>query len=106
MCKSVQTKGKICAKVENAEFAHPFTTFAQISPLVCTLLHMNKFDANPWGKLSSTITDSSTLVSFKNMIRKQTQHENGGLRKIKVCVNLRKVGHPTLRKLSTARKGL
>ena len=34
------------------------------------------------------------------------QHENGDLRKIKVCVNLRKVGHPTLRKLSTARKGL
>ena len=68
MCKSVQTKGKTCAKVENAEFAHPFTTFAQISPLVCTLLHMNKFDANPWGKLSSTITDSSTLVSFKNYI--------------------------------------
>ena len=25
------------------------------------------------------------------------QHENGDLRKIKVCVNLRKVGHPTLR---------
>ena len=35
-----------------------------------------------------------------------SQHENGDLRKIKVCVNLRKVGHPTLRKLSTARKGL
>ena len=35
-----------------------------------------------------------------------TQHESGDLRKIKVCVNLRKVGHPTLRKLSTARKGL
>ena len=35
-----------------------------------------------------------------------TQHDNGDLRKIKVCVNLRKVGHPTLRKLSTARKGL
>ena len=34
-----------------------------------------------------------------------SQHENGDLRKIKVCVNLRKVGHPTLRKLSTARKG-
>ena len=34
------------------------------------------------------------------------QHENGDLRKIKVCVNLRKVGHPTLRKLSTVRKGL
>ena len=34
------------------------------------------------------------------------QHENGYLRKIKVCVNLRKVGHPTLRKLSTASKGL
>ena len=33
-----------------------------------------------------------------------SQHENGDLRKIKVCVNLRKVGHPTLRKLSTARK--
>ena len=32
-----------------------------------------------------------------------TQHENGDLRKVKVCVNLRKVGHPTLRKLSTAR---
>ena len=29
---SVQTKGKICAKVENADFAHPFTTFAQILP--------------------------------------------------------------------------
>ena len=36
----------------------------------------------------------------------QSQHENGDLRKTKVCVNLRKVGHPTLRKLSTARKGL
>ena len=35
-----------------------------------------------------------------------SQYENGDLRKIKVCVNLRKVGHPTLRKLSTARKGL
>ena len=35
-----------------------------------------------------------------------TQHENGDLRKIIVSVNLRKVGHPTLRKLSTARKGL
>ena len=35
-----------------------------------------------------------------------SQHENGDLRKFKVCVNLRKVGHPTLRKLSTARKGL
>ena len=34
------------------------------------------------------------------------QHENGDLRKIKVCVNLRKVGHPTLRKLSAVRKGL
>ena len=36
----------------------------------------------------------------------KTQHENGDIRKIKVCVNLRKVGYPTLRKLSTARKGL
>ena len=35
-----------------------------------------------------------------------SKHENGDLRKIKVCVNLRKVGHPTLRKLSTAHKGL
>ena len=35
-----------------------------------------------------------------------SQRENGDLRKFKVCVNLRKVGHPTLRKLSTARKGL
>ena len=34
-----------------------------------------------------------------------SQHENGDLRKIKVCVNLPKVGHPTLRKLSTACKG-
>ena len=39
-------------------------------------------------------------------LNKLAQHENGDLRKIKVCVNLRKVGHPTLRKLSTARKGL
>ena len=39
-------------------------------------------------------------------VQEPTQHENGDLRKIKVCVNLRKVGHPTLRKLSTARKGL
>ena len=41
-----------------------------------------------------------------NDTRQVTQHENGDLRKIKVCVNLRKVGHPTLRKLSMARKGL
>ena len=44
------------------------------------------------------------LACFK--IWELSQHENGDLRKIKVCVNLRKVGHPTLRKLSTARKGL
>ena len=45
---------------------------------------------------------SKTMITSMNL----TQDENGDLRKIKVCVNLRKVGHPTLRKLSTARKGL
>ena len=44
--------------------------------------------------------------NYNQSFSKGTQHENGDLRKIKVCVNLRKVGHPTLRKLSTARKGL
>ena len=33
------------------------------------------------------------------------QHENGGLRKIKDCLKLRKVGEPTLRHISIARKG-
>lgn len=33
-----------------------------------------------------------------------TQHENGGLRKIKDCLKLRKVGEPTLRQISIARK--
>ena len=50
-------------------------------------------------------TQTSKLSSKINLPF-HTQHENGDLRKIKVCVNLRKVGHPTLRKLSTARKGL
>ena len=40
------------------------------------------------------------------VVKLNSQHENGDLRRIKVCVNLRKVSHPTLRKLSTARKGL
>ena len=44
--------------------------------------------------------------NFLRFADRLTQHENGDLRKIKVCVNLRKVGHPTLRKLSTVRKGL
>ena len=44
---------------------------------------------------------------FRNLfLQGLAQHENGDLRNLKVCVNLRKVGHPTLRKLSTARKGL
>ena len=34
-----------------------------------------------------------------------TQHENGGLRKIKDCLKLRKVVEPTLRQISIARKG-
>ena len=46
------------------------------------------------------------LDNFRFHLLAEAQHENGDLRKIKVCVNLRKVGHPTLRKLSTARKGL
>ena len=33
-----------------------------------------------------------------------TQHENGGLRKIKDCLKLRKVVEPTLRQISIARK--
>ena len=44
--------------------------------------------------------------SYCQFFHAKTQHENGDLLKIKVCVNLRKVGHPTLRELSTARKGL
>ena len=47
-----------------------------------------------------------TNFKMEKMISELTQHENGDLHKIKVCVNLRKVGYPTLRKLSTARKGL
>ena len=47
------------------------------------------------------------LVPRSNeLIPNSSQHENGDLCKIKVCVNLRKVGHPTLRRLATARKGL
>ena len=45
-------------------------------------------------------------AKMSTLFSKPTQRENGDLRKFKVCVNLRKVGHPTLRKLSTARKGL
>ena len=40
MCKSVQTKGKICAKVVNGCANSAFSTFAQVLPLVCTLLHI------------------------------------------------------------------
>ena len=53
-----------------------------------------------------TIMSKRVDQHAKKNIWKDSQHENGDLRKIKVCVNLRKVGHPTLRKLSTARKGL
>ena len=40
---------------------------------------------------------ASKRVGFEISRKRQAQHENGDLRKIKVCVNLRKVGHPTLR---------
>ena len=55
MCKRVQSKRKICAKVVNAKFAHPFaplckwlSTFGiyHLLPLVRTLLHVSKFKAN------------------------------------------------------------
>ena len=52
------------------------------------------------------MTEELDLFLSKVTFAGLAQHENGDLRKIKVCVNLRKVGHPTLRKLSTARKGL
>ena len=57
MCKSVPTKGKIYAKVENAESANPFT---QGCKWVCKLgiyhfcanftlsLHVSKFEGNPF----------------------------------------------------------
>ena len=56
---------------------------------------------DPLSKLASSCTRKTEKPSGI-----ETQHESGDLRKIKVCVNLRKVGHPTLRKLSTVRKGL
>ena len=40
MCKSMQTKGKICAKVVNGCENSAFSTFAPVLPLVCTLLHI------------------------------------------------------------------
>ena len=60
VCKRVQSKRKICAKVVNAKFAHPFAPLCKwfstfgilpplrslILPLVRTLLHMSKFKAN------------------------------------------------------------
>ena len=57
MCKSVRTKGKICAKVANAESANPFT---QGCKCVCKLgmyqfcekfalsLQVSKFEGNPF----------------------------------------------------------
>ena len=57
MCKSVRTKGKIYAKVANAESANPFT---QEYNWVCKLgiyhlcanftlsLHVSKFEGNPF----------------------------------------------------------
>ena len=53
-----------------------------------------------------THSQSSQPSISQDLPQECSQHENGDLRRIKVCVNLRKVGHPTLRKLSTARKGL
>ena len=56
--------------------------------------------------INGTVECKICKVSIYRSHRCATQHENGDLGKIKVCVSLRKVGHPTLRKLSTARKGL
>ena len=53
------------------------------------------------------LEEKAPVIDFRRTVpREKSQHENGDLRRIKVCVNRRKVGHPTLRKLSTARKGL
>ena len=62
-----------------------------------------RHEVQPLTLLYTTEFTKKVLAPFVHLL---SQHENGDLRKIKVCVNLRKVGHPTLRKLSTARKGL
>ena len=74
------------------------------------VVSVNKELANSF-QLSHSSFFSSRAISLSwsdaFLTFKAHEHdENGDLRKIKVCVNLRKVGHPTLRKLSTARKGL
>ena len=58
-----------------------------------------------WNQRPHTVILTAYLY-LRPVYQGLSQHENGDLRKIKVCVHLRKVGHPTLRKLSTARKGL
>ena len=69
---------------------------------------LKKFIRPEQSKIKTVINSLHIRVAqfYLQDIDNLTQHENGDLRKIKVCVNLRKVGHPTLRKLSTARKGL
>ena len=69
----VQTKSKICTKVVNAKFAHPFAplcegvadsafaTFAQILPLLRTLLHMSKFKANSFFRPVNSTRKGCTL---------------------------------------------
>ena len=85
--KSVQTGGKLFAKVVNAEFAHTFaplcywmcknsafTTLAQILPLVLHLrtpLHMSKFDANPFYFVQWEVKRSWLSFNFTTFIRLQ-----------------------------------
>ena len=61
---------------------------------VCFQVNKSEICSNNKGDKISVGEDHDVDFCQNNL---GTQHENGDLRKIKVCVNLRKVGHPTLR---------